>query len=411
MTYDPHRGVIILFGGEDDDGLLTDTWEYDGSTWQSVTTNQAPSIRKEMPLVYDERRETVIFFGGGHWLSGLTTFDETWEYTREGSVYLPLAMRSYNAPDVLNKKLYIVVYDPLLSNGQYLSDHLDWAEHSDMTREAIDFFREASHGKLRYTVAETTVLTDGWPVKVDGFRYTEEAYLAVIAGEREPHEPDRVDYNSIVNDPRLDICGKANRQEIDEVWIYNGPWFGFYESTLVGPNAYWYNSPPVQEPHGCNRLIPLMGPSPERPGLTGHGEGHRMESTMKEVYGSWQQNRTAHNWERFALVDAQSPDYAYSGCGSIHYPPNGTSDYDYDNPAFADSNCDDFYNYPHLGDPTITAEPVSCDTWNCDHYGYMLYWFGHLPRFPGCGPDAVANDWWEYFADPALALEPLSACK
>ncbi|WP_322488133.1 hypothetical protein [Chloroflexus sp.] len=70
-------------------------------------------------------------------------------------------------------------------------------------------------------------------------------------------------YNAIaiVNSPAFDICGKANRGEIDEVWIYNGPYFGFFESSLVGPNAFRYNSPPVAMPHTCNRLIPIMGPT------------------------------------------------------------------------------------------------------------------------------------------------------
>jgi hypothetical protein len=331
--------------------------------------------------------------------------------TSTQQVFLPITTHSYIRPDEIIKRVFIIVYDPILGNGQTLSDYLYWAEHSDMTQAAVDLFHEASHGELHYTIADTIVLTDGWPVKMDGFQYTEAEYLAVISGQTPAHSPDNVDYNKIVNDPRLDICGRANRYEIDEVWIYNGPYFGFWESTLVGPGAYWYNSPPVPGPYTCNRLIPIMGPSPERPDMAGHGEGHRMESTMTQAYGSWQQNQTNHNWERFALVKALSPDYTYSGCGNIHYPPNGTSGYDYGNQAIVNSNCDDFENYPNLSDPAITVKPVSCSTWGCNHYDYMMYWFGHLPDKPGCGADQVANDWWKYFADPALALNPMSACR
>lgn len=314
------------------------------------------------------------------------------------------------APNAMTKRVFVVVYDPILSNGQTISQYMNWAHHADMTQETINLFRAASRGKLEYVVSDTIVLTDGWPEKLDGFRYTEQEYLAVISGQAPPHMPDTVNYNRIVNDPRLDICGKANRGEIDEVWIYNGPFFGFWESTLVGPGAYWYNSPPVPGPHTCNRMIPIMGPSPERPDQTGHGEGHRMEATMTQVYGSWQQNRTEHNWDRFALVKAQSPDYSYSGCGSIHYPPNGTSAYDYSNAGVVNSNCDDFANYPNLGDPAAAVRPVSCSAWSCTHHGYMLFWFSHLPHFSGCGPDQVANDWWQYFANPELALDPSAIC-
>jgi len=311
----------------------------------------------------------------------------------------------------LIRKIYVVVYDPLLNNSQLLSEYLGWNDHATLTQETIDFFTQASNNQLIYTVVDTTVITSGWPVQIDGFQYTETEYLDVIGGQSPGHSPDRVDYNAIVNDPALDICGRVNREEIDEVWIYNGPYFGFYESTLVGPEAYWYNSPPVPGPHNCNRLIPIMGPSPER-GVDSaiHNFGHRTESTMTQVYGSWQQNRTAHNWERFALVDSLSSNYSYSGCGNIHFPPNGTSDYDYSNSGTANTNCEDFLNYPNLGDPANTVQPVTCSTWGCSAVGYYNYWFSHLPSGPGCGPDDVANNWWRYFVEPSRALNPSSLC-
>lgn len=405
MTYDSARGVVVLFGGLESPGLgaVNDTWEYDGTTWTHVTTGLSPAPRTEMSLAFDHVQSKVLFFGGGYWDGGdLTTFEDTWEYSGPASP---------PEPGLLERKVYVIVYDPILTNGQYLSDYLGWLDHEDLTQGTIDFFLQASHDQVHYSVVDTTVVTDGWPEKIDGFRYTEDEYLAMIRGEIPPHQPDNVNYNAIVNSPAFDICGKANSGTIDEVWIYNGPGFGFYESTLVGPDAYWFNSPPVPGPYTCNRLIPIMGPSPER-GLDCATEnfGHRTESTMTQVYGSWQQNRTSHNWERFALVKALSPDYFYSGCGNIHYPPNGESDYDYGNTSTVLSNCDDFANYPDLGDPAQTALPVSCPAWDCDHLEYFNYWYSHFPHNSGCGPDDVANDWWYYFASPELALHPLSAC-
>ena len=417
MAYDSERGVVVMFGGEDDSGtLLNDTWEYDGTTWQQIAVAGLTVTRKEMSLIYDDQESRVLFFGGGYWNGGsLTVFTETWEYIGSSlphHIFLPTVMRSYAPSEIFNRKVYVIVYDPLLNNGQNLSAYLGWNNHADLTQGTIDFFGQATNNRLNYSVVYTSIITDGWPEKIDGFRYTEEEYLAVINGQSPPHTPDNVDYNKIVNSPALDICGKANRGEIDEVWIYNGPAFGFYESTLVGPSAYWYNSPPVPEPHSCNRLIPIMGPSPERNlDCAVHNFGHRTESTMTEVYGSWQQNRTAHNWERFALVKALSPDYFYSGCGNIHYPPNGTSDYDYGNTSTVLSNCDDFINYPNLGDPAETTKSVTCSDWGCTQIDYLAYWFGHLPSNNGCGSDTVANNWWKYFVDPALALDPSSPCQ
>jgi hypothetical protein len=131
---------------------------------------------------------------------------------------------------------------------------------------------------------------------------------------------------------------------------------------------------------------------------------------MTQTYGSWEENRTLHNWDRFGLVKAQSPNYTYSGCGSVHYPANGVEGYDYSNPGTVLSNCDDFFNYPNLGDPLAKAKSVTCSIWGCDELGYLLYWFGHFPSRAGCGSDGVANDWWKYIADVNAALAPSQAC-
>jgi hypothetical protein len=315
-------------------------------------------------------------------------------------------------PDAVFKKVYVIVYDPLLGNGQKLSEYQHWNDHAVITQQTIDFFKQASNNKLNYTVVDTTIVTSGWPELTDGFSYTESGYLAVLAGQQSPHSPTGVNYNKIVNSAEFDICGKLNRGEIDEVWIYNGPWFGFYESTLAGPGAYFFNSPPVSGSHGCNRLVPIMGPSVERTVSEAvHNFTHRTEDTMKKVYGSWQENNTSHSWNKFALVKAQSPNYSYSGCGSSHYPPNATAAYDYGNTSTTLSNCDDFANYPNLSDPLQVLQPVTCSIWGCTDLGYYGYWFGHFPSNPGCGPDNVANDWWNYFVNPAVALYPSNACQ
>ncbi|MBL0268188.1 MAG: choice-of-anchor D domain-containing protein [Chitinophagaceae bacterium] len=298
-----------------------------------------------------------------------------------------------------------------MSNGQKLSEYELWNDNSVITQQTIDFFKQASNNKLNYNVVDTTIVTNGWPELTDGFSYTESNYLAVLAGQQTAHSPNGVNYNKIVNSAEFDICGKLNRGEIDEVWIYNGPWFGFYESTLVGPGAYFINSPPVNGPHGCNRLIPIMGPSVERTVHEAvHNFTHRTESIMTKVYGSWQQNNTSHSWDKFGLVKALSPNYSYSGCGSSHYPPNGAADYDYSNTSATLSNCNDFSNYPNLSDPLQVSQPVTCLIWDCTGLGYYGYWFSHFPQHPGCGPDNVSNDWWTYFTNPALALYPSNAC-
>jgi YVTN family beta-propeller protein len=321
--------------------------------------------------------------------------------------------RAPPADRVIARKVYVLVYDPILSNGQRLSARLGWNAHAAITQGTVDFFRQVSGNRLQYTVVQTTVVGEGWPEKIDGFRYTEQEYLAVASGQAQPHQPDAVDYAKIINTPAFDICGKLNRGEIDELWVYNGPAFGFYESRLVGPNGYWFNAPPLDTGTSCNKLLPVMGPSPHV-GLTNavHNFGHRAEAVMTQVYGSWDQTMAPrHNWERFARSRINTRGAGTtSGCGDIHHPPNAAAGYEYGNPATVLSTCEDFTNYPNLGDPASTAQPTTCAAWGCSELGYYSYWFGHLPSTPGCGPDGVANDWWRYFAEPALALAPASLC-
>ncbi len=323
----------------------------------------------------------------------------------------------------LPSKVYVIVFDPLMSNGQTLSAYMGWYNSAALVSGVVDFFGQVSGNEVQYTLVGTTVFTnsvESWPLMEDGFRYTESQYLAVWYHLSPPHDSG-ADYNHILTLPGLDLIGKLNRGEIDELWVYAGPYFGFYESRLVGPGAYWYNSPPVAEPSGASRLMPIMGLNYERSlALALHSFGHRTESTMTRAYGSWEQNRTLHNWDRFALDKAQSPSYSYSGCGNIHYPPNGTVGdglgYDYSNPSPVLSNCDDFANYPYMGNPAHTVLPVSCSNWSCisqadeSHLEFLRYWYSHLPQFDGCGPDLVANSWWTYFAYPAMALNPTAAC-
>ncbi|HXQ35468.1 MAG TPA: hypothetical protein VN843_15730, partial [Anaerolineales bacterium] len=348
-----------------------------------------------------------IDFGSGEAKSYQSELDAQTQFANVAS----RSSISADAISPLNKKVLVLVFNPTLSNGQDLNTYMGWPAYATSVQGIVNSLQSASGGQLQYTIVDTHVVTDEWPVKIDGFRYTEATYLAVMQNGAPAHSPDEVDYNVIIDNPQLDICGKLNRGEIDELWMYGAPYFGFYESRLVGPGAYPYNSPPMTGTHNCTKLLPIMGLSYER-GVADavHSFGHRAEATMTKVYGGWEQNRTSHNWDRFGLVKAQSPHYTYSGCGSVHYPPNALSGYDYGNPGSTLTNCEDFINYPNLSDPQAVAQPVTCAAWNCDHLSYMVYWFSHLPSNTGCGSDAVENNWWLYFVDPSLALFPPLNC-
>ena len=108
------------------------------------------------------------------------------------------------------------------------------------------------------------------------------------------------------------------------------------------------------------------------------------------VYGSWHMDQLFHNFDRFGLVDVQSP-FPYSGCGSAHYAPNSVEGYEYDNPNPVSSYCDDFFNYPNLKPPQQALKTITCSTWGCDELGYYRWFLQHMPKVSGRGPD---GNWW-----------------
>ena len=83
LTYDAARGVVVLFGGYNNEILSSDTWEYDGISWRPITPTDPendgnPEARSFHSLTYDSARGVVVLFGGdgdnGRFLS------DTWEY-------------------------------------------------------------------------------------------------------------------------------------------------------------------------------------------------------------------------------------------------------------------------------------------------------------------------------------------
>jgi len=143
-----------------------------------------------------------------------------------------------------------------------------------------------------------------------------------------------------------------------------------------------------------------------------HDTMHRSESMMARVYGSFSQDRMAHNWDKFALDAYQSPSYGFSGCGNGHWTPTSTSEYDYANTRTVDSYCDDFYNYPNLAaNPASVKKPITCTAWGCESLGFYRWWYQRFPKASGTAPDGKFLDWWRYFVnagdvrltDPAAA--------
>ena len=86
LAYDSARGRVVLFGGRDSsNNRLSDTWEWDGTSWTDVTPSGAtasPPARERHALAYDSDRGRVVLFGGQDSLSN--RLSDTWEWDGTG---------------------------------------------------------------------------------------------------------------------------------------------------------------------------------------------------------------------------------------------------------------------------------------------------------------------------------------
>lgn len=311
------------------------------------------------------------------------------------------------------RNVTVVIYDPLItqSNGTQvkLSTYKNWEDPAQLVDRFVRSIQSITNGRVKYNVVKTKNLTS-FPKKTDGFQYNQTSYLACLANTATCHSPDSVDMAAVLSSNG--VCTDLNAGTTDETWVFGGPYFGYYESQLAGPRAFWYNSPAL-EGTTCNKLLPIMGFNYERslPEMV-HDMMHRTESTMSRVYGSWNENNISHNWNKMGLVAAQSPNYNYSGCGNAHWAPNSQADYEYTNTNPVSSFCDDFFNYPNLKNPPSSAlKTITCNAWGCDELAYYRYFFQHLPKFSGTGPDTKFNDWWRYLVKPNdIALTDPATC-
>lgn len=313
---------------------------------------------------------------------------------------------------------------PSQSGGQMkLHQCMGWNNPATLAPQVANFFNVTTNGHVKFSIIEEythnsfTEWTSGcfsneyWgkctasgtcsrPTQCTAnFTYTQEEFFACL--QDPTHEKC---LNGETNMKKLmssyGLPGKVNNGAIDEVWIYGAPWMSMWESQAIGPHAFGINSPPILD-HTYARTIVMMPMSYERDlGTSIHNFSHRFEATMSTVYGGWAENRINHNWDKFGLVKAQSPDFSYSGCGSGHYPPNAEGDYDYGNTTnVVATTCDVFYNYPDLSNYGKVKKNVTCTEWGCSEYGYFGWWMKHFPKYKGVGTDGKANDWWYYLLD------------
>lgn len=289
-------------------------------------------------------------------------------------------------------RVLLIIHNPK-QHGRKLTQILPWNDPDMLTQAYMQDLRAASNGFLNYQIVERLEV-DAFPRKEDGFQYDIDTYLFRWRSRTGFHVPDRVDYAALLR--QFKIPARINLDQIDEVWLMAFPYAGYYESVMGGPDAFWCNAPPLGEIGRCNRRFVIMGFNYER----GVGEmlesfGHRAESIMAHVYRH--KRGEANLWQRFTRHEKTHP--GHSECGTVHFAPNSERDYDWGNPRWVRSFCDNWKQFPDLSGP---ARRVNCQEWgNGDIRAHHFWWLSHLPCVPG-QTAGILHNWWAYIADPNL---------
>jgi hypothetical protein len=297
-------------------------------------------------------------------------------------------------PQVTILKTLVIVYDPVVDHarGKKLSEFMRWNRVEDLATGFMSDIVQVSGGLARYQIIQR-IDVDGFPAKVDGYQYDAQTYLNVVRGVTPPYMPQEANYFAIIE--RFNILQRIATEEIDEVWIFNFPHAGFYESIMGGPGAFWCNAPPLKNTEASKRRFVIMGFSYER----GVGEmlenmGHRAESILEKTFEKL--TGEANLWRRFIRYQKTAPGMA--ALGNIHFAPNSQKDYDWNNSDSVLSECDDWLqNFPHFKGVVRTV--TSADWGNGDIREHHKWWFKHLPKVAG-RTNGIHNNWWQYIMNP-----------
>jgi len=162
----------------------------------------------------------------------------------------------------------------------------EWAQVSSLVNEYIEAMIQASHKSLvNKVVAKQEIST--YPFLMDGRQYTDTIWAQAMADDKTAFRDSKgnymlADYQRILQDYK--ILQGIQMNKIDEVWMFGGPYFGFYESRMIGTGAFWCNAPAIEQ---NSRRFVMMGFNYQRTAQEMiHSFGHRAESILARRYNS-----------------------------------------------------------------------------------------------------------------------------
>lgn len=310
-------------------------------------------------------------------------------------------------------KVVVLVYDPKLPmhGGAWLTEHLKANDPEHYSRILVDVIRQASWGYVDYEIVDV-LRVDGFPRKIDGFRYTPESFLAARA--KNEWQPAPSSYRAILEENGL--VARCREEGITEVWLWGASGMHFDEFAGWVKDRYvrfgptdneWLYRPYDIPGEELGRTTWIMGFNYEV-GADNmvHSYTHRVESQCALAFGDgiWDPKTRRDPWNVFTFLETDFPGQP-SMVGNCHVPANGQQGYDYANARAVPSWVDGWARYPDLRAP---LRPVSREDWGGTQFGYQKWILERLPKGPGW-TDFGYDNWWVYVANVDGDLPELPA--
>lgn len=199
------------------------------------------------------------------------------------------------------------------------------------------------------------------------------------------HQVPMTDYNAIMQ--RVDINYWVEERGIKEVWLwgYHGGVIDLWESNMAGPYGDISNSD--RDSHD----LPVLDKSYTVYHYNyGRGPSEAVEDHMHQIEAVLRYVDPHLFWDKFVGKPGEGR------CGWAHYPPNGVRDYDWRNPAYIETDIEDW-----TPDGTGQKVRLNCNRWNSDSLSWFIYWMQNLP---GRSNDITykgrpLTNWWIFIGD------------
>lgn len=332
----------------------------------------------------------------------------------------------------LHLKVAVINYEPILTqqDNQPYWKACGWTDPREIAPMILEGWRDATDGMVQMEIVYWTDL-DMFPYmgrenRFGQRRYTEDTYWTDFTNRWRGTIDAKLGnpgYAMTLTNDAPEILSMVENGEVDHVVMFGGPYFGYWETIMVGKGAYWCNSGPLDL--GNERLFIINGMNTERPGTGLHNYGHGLGESglgawfFNDRLGYDNRKTPATNANDFVLFtrcayftgDDGQPVHA----GNTHFTPNSEAHYDYNNTNFVLSAVDQWYTYPVMTNAPrwINNEEWAYGrTWNgeiaANDETFQLWWWHHVPRKMGLHRGRLCN-WITYALNPWHASWPIGS--